>query len=306
MGSDIHLVVVGGAGGLADWAESRIAELEARWSRFRADSEISRWNAQPGRWVEVSADTAALVERATEAWRLTGGGFDATVLPDVVAAGYDRSFDGLPADAPRPPAGPVHVRLISGADVEVDGHAVRLPEGAGFDPGGIGKGLAADLLVTGLIERGAAGACANMGGDLRLAGSAPDGGTWTVAVDHPHCRQPIALVGLGAGAVATSTVLRRTWRVGGELRHHLIDPATGRPSESDVELASVVAGEAWLAEVLAKAILLRGTDRAFDIVEPGQASALIVDRNGRMQSTPTFSAFTGGVALSGTIVRDLI
>ncbi len=103
MGSDAHLIVVGGADHVLDEAERRIEQLEQRWSRFIETSEICELNRRAGDAVTVSAETALLVERAIEAWRLTGGGFDPTVLGAVMRAGYDVSFDDMPADK-APPA----------------------------------------------------------------------------------------------------------------------------------------------------------------------------------------------------------
>jgi FAD:protein FMN transferase len=91
MGSDAHLIVVGGAEQLLDDACRRIDDLEQRWSRFIETSEICELNRRAGADVEVSAETALLVARAVEAWRLTGGGFDPTVLGAVLRAGYDVS-----------------------------------------------------------------------------------------------------------------------------------------------------------------------------------------------------------------------
>ena len=99
----------------------------------------------------------------------------------------------------------------------------------------------------------------NLGGDLRVRGIGPGRGPWTISIDHPRHDGPLALVGLYDGAVASSTVLRRQWRVDGERRHHLIDPHTGQPSRSDVAFASALAAEGWQAEAMAKAFLLRGT-----------------------------------------------
>jgi thiamine biosynthesis lipoprotein len=159
------------------------------------------------------------------------------------------------------------VRACSDIAVDHGDSIVRLPPGTGFDPGGIGKGLAADLVVAAAMDEGAAGVCVNVGGDLRVAGQAPAGGSWTVAVEHPARATPIALLDLAAGAVATSTTLLRRWTVDGRRRHHLIDPRTGGPSDSDVDVMTVVAGEAWRAEVLATACLLRGSRRAFDLLD---------------------------------------
>ena len=151
MGSDAHVVVVGGP-----------ADLEGRWSRFLPDSEISELTRRTGEWVRLSPDTVLLVERALEAWRLTVGRFDPTVLGAVIRAGYDRSFEAL--DPSRAGGSPL---TVGAAGIEVDGDRVRLPSGVGFDPGGIGKGLAADLVVAETRAAGAAGACVNLGGDLR-------------------------------------------------------------------------------------------------------------------------------------------
>ena len=293
MGSDAHLVIVGGADHLLDDAEHRVEQLEHLWSRFIETSEVCELNRRAGDEVTVSVETALLVERAIEAWRLTGGGFDPTVLGAVLRAGYDVSFEAMPDDKP-----PTASNLLTGCtDIEVDGCSIRLPAGTGFDPGGIGKGLAADIVIAEIMQSGASGACVNLGGDLRVSGESPDGGAWTIAIEHPSTPEPIALVGLGAGAIATTTTLRRQWNVDGQQRHHLIDPATGEPSESDLELTTVIAGEAWIAEVLAKAVLLRGSQRAFDIIDGSGVQALTIDSSGVIRITPGFQQFTGAVPL---------
>jgi thiamine biosynthesis lipoprotein len=308
MGSEAHVFVLGGPPGLAEKARARVDELERRWSRFLPDSEITRLNACAGKGLSVSADTALLVARAVEAWRFSGGAFDPTLLGPLVRAGYDRSFEqvagGSRASVPTAPAGsrafvptaPAGGPLgVGAADVVVDGTWEQLPAGVGFDPGGIGKGLAADLVVAELLAAGAEGACVNLGGDVRVAGTGPSSsdGSWTVSVDHPHRDEPLARLGLRDGAVATSTTLRRRWTVGAVERHHLIDPRSGRPAETDVELATVVAAEAWVAEALTKSVLLRRAEVAFDVVDGTAAEALAVDVTGQVRTTDGWSAFLG-------------
>lgn len=297
MGSDAHFIVVGPDAGLLDRARARIDELEQRWSRFIDTSEICEINRRSGAAVAVSADTVLLVERAIEAWRLTGGGFDPTVLGDVIRAGYDRSFDELD-----PVVRPVSSELGRGcADIVVRGSEVRLPAGVGFDPGGIGKGLAADLVVAEVMAAGAEGVCVNLGGDLRVSGRSPVGGSWTIAIEHDLAIEPVVFVALTEGAVATSTTLRRRWSVDGRPRHHLIDPWTGEPSVSDLTLVAVVAGEAWIAEVLAKAELLRGSARAFDLVGGTGAEALAVTVAGKLLATDGFRKFVGEAGVADRI-----
>jgi FAD:protein FMN transferase len=287
MGSDAHLIVVGGRGGLIDAAKGRIDELEQRWSRFIDTSEVNELNRRAGSPVTVSSDTVELVQRAIDAWRLSGGSVDPTVLGAVIRAGYDRSFDQL-GPTPRPG----HSLLGPGAEgIVVAGQSVTLPAGTGFDPGGIGKGLAADLVAAEVMAEGAEGACVNLGGDVRVVGTGPSGGAWTVAVEHAHFDEPIATLGVEDGAVATSTTLRRQWVTDGQPRHHLIDVVTGLPSDSDLELVTVVAARAWAAEVLAKAVLFRGSEHPFDVLGGTGAEALVVDNTGRIQTSPGFEAF---------------
>lgn len=300
MGSDAHLIVVGGPSGLIDDAVARVQELERRWSRFLPDSEISQLNRWAGLPVAVSPDTIGLIEHAVVAWRLSGGAFDPTVLGAVIRAGYDRSFELLDVVDPTTPD--QRCPLGRGPDAIVIGReTVTLPPGAGFDPGGIGKGLAADFIGAEVLAAGADGVCINLGGDVRVAGRGPDAGAWTVAIEHPWSAQPLALVGLAGGAVATSTTLHRRWQRGGQIRHHLIDPQTGRPSDTDLTLAAVVARQSWIAEVLAKAVLLAGSAHPFDIVAGTGAEALAVDNHGRVQATSGLADYLGAATVPETL-----
>ena len=156
------------------------------------------------------------------------------------------------------------------------------------------------------MAAGAEGVCVNLGGDVRVTGTGPEGAGWTIAVEHPWATGPIALLGLADGAVATSTPLLRRWGSGDEVRHHLIDPQTGEPSDTDVGLATVVAGEAWMAEVLAKAVVLAGSAHPFDIVGGTGAHALIVDETGRLASTDGLAAFLDGAALPDRVATTRV
>ncbi len=266
MGSTAHVIVVGGHPALAARARHRLDALERVWSRFIPDSEVSRLNIAAGRAVTVSPDTRLLVRRALEGHRFTAGRFDPTVLPAVIAAGYDRTFDSVAGDSVAGNSitgGPATTAaLVLGPEgIEVDDAAgtVRLPFGVAFDPGGIGKGLAADLVASELIELGADGACVNVGGDLRVIGEAPDGDVWRVEVDDPRGGPPVGIVALANGAVATSSRARRHWTsADGTEHHHLIEPVTGTSASTSVLAATVIASEGWRAEVLAKVAFLDG------------------------------------------------
>jgi thiamine biosynthesis lipoprotein len=282
MGTEAHLVVVGAGPALVGHLLDVLGRLERRWSGSLPDSEISRLNANAGQAMRVHSSTLLLLEQAIEAWRLTGGAFDP--LDDVEPAGHDVSLDDW-LGGPRDP-------FRACCDIEVD-HAdsiVRLPPGTAFDPGGIGRGLAADLLVGEALRAGAAGVCADIGGDLRVEGRAPNGGSWTIGVEHPRRAAPVAVLDVAGGAVATSTTLRRRWTIDGRARHDLIDPRTRRRSDTDVDVMTVVAGEAWRAEVLAMAGLLRGSAGAFDLLDH-LAHGLVVSGLGDVACSPGLGPF---------------
>jgi len=293
MGTACHLIVTGGPDGLLDTLRQRVDELDARWSRFRPDSEVSRLNTSPEIFVPVSNDTLTLVRRGIQGWMQTAGVFDPTLLGPLIRAGYDRDFDEVTA---RPALG--RSDLGSGcAGIVIRDGAVRLPAGIGFDSGGLGKGLAADLIALQAVRAGAGGACINLGGDIRVTGTGPEEAGWTASVDHPGLESPLALVGLADGGMATSTTLLRRWSVDGAHMHHLIDPATGLPSTGAVEFATVIAAEAWLAEVLTKAVVLSQSPEPLSALRGTGAEGLVVTSDGRVSASAGFGAFLGDARL---------
>ena len=289
MGAESHLRVLGpGAAGHLEAAEVRLDELESRWSRFRPDSDLCRVNEACGEPVPVSDETAELVELAVDAWRVTEGRFDPTVLPALVAAGYDRTFTRLETEGPGPTGPPEPAAGGDGVVVDRDHGTVSMPRGVRLDLGGIGKGRAADLVATELAEAGAEGVCVNLGGDLRVLGEGPNGTGWLVGVEHPLEAELMVTLALREGAVATSTTTRRRW---GDSAHHLIDPTTGRPAETDLVAVTVVAAEAAWAEVVAKAALLAGLQAAPALVESLGLTGLMVDSYGTAWSLPGLEAY---------------
>jgi thiamine biosynthesis lipoprotein len=141
----------------------------------------------------------------------------------------------------------------------------------------------------------------NLGGDVRVAGTGPQGGDWTIALDHPGARAPLGRVGIRDGGLATSTTLRRRWHVEGQVRHHIIDPTTGRPGTSDITFATVIAGSAWAAEALATAIVLRGKPSHFDVLAATGAEAVAVDEHGCIDASFGFAHYLGHVDLAATV-----
>jgi FAD:protein FMN transferase len=241
---------------------------ERRFSRFRADSELSHVNAASGRSLSVSASFASVMARALDGARATEGAFDPTVLGAMEATGYDREFDEVLAGA----RGMLHPPRPCGRwrDVTLRGDVLRIPAGVGIDLGGIAKGWTADLAATRALEAGLPWVVVNAGGDLRIAGDAP---VIEIAVEDPDDRATeIGRLSIREGALATSSTRARSWGPG---LHHVIDPRTGAPAETDLLQVTVTAPTCAEAEVVATAVLLSGSTAA-------ARAAVAVTDDGRM------------------------
>ena len=229
MASRTQVVLVDPAQGAGAYARRRLEDLEARWSRFRATSDVSRLNETAGGLMLVSSESHTLLFTMKEAWRVTGGRYDPTMLDAIVAAGYTASTDGS-CRRSRGTTRPASGLTIDDVTVESSTGVVTVPPGIGLDPGGIGKGLAADIVVTELLGGGTAGALIAVGGDLAAAGTPPTADGWPVVVEDPRDPDtPLLTFGLEAGGVATSSTLSRRW-----LRHG--DPPSPRHRPGDPQL----------------------------------------------------------------------
>jgi thiamine biosynthesis lipoprotein len=294
MGTTAHVIVEARGSDAAragvEYARARLQELESRWSRFVPASDVSVLNGAGGSPVIVSADTRLLVERAVEGWQRTGGWFDPTVLDAMVRLGYDRDFDSINRDSPLPVT-TIPAPGCAGIVVDHVVGAVRLPRGVHFDPGGIGKGLAADLVVEELLRAGAHGALVNVGGDLRAEGTAPGGGGWVVDVEHPITGASAVHVRIGSGAVASTWRTKRAWGPVGAERHHLVDPATGTSARSGLAGTAVIARRAWWAEVVAKAAFVAGPEAGCDCIERHSASGYLFADDGTVHEAGSAAAF---------------
>ncbi len=257
-------------------ARGEVAACERALSRFLPHSDLTRLNEAAGAWTPVGARLLAALAAAVEARAETGGRYDPTVLPAVLAAGYDRSFEQL---RPRPPAALRGWRAGAAIDLDLEAGAARVEEHAAVDLGGIGKGFAAARALAAMRAawRGMPGAIVDLGGDLAVRGRAPDGGPWRIAVADP--RTPggqVAILEVTSGGVATSG--RDGRRFGPEGRmHHLIDPATGRPAQLGPLAATVVAADAAAAEAHATALAVTpaGEAREYLARRPWLAAVIV-------------------------------
>jgi len=261
-------------------AQAEVAACERALSRFDAASDLSRLNAAGGAWTAVDGRLVEALRLALRAREDTGGRFDPTVLPALVAAGYDRSFEQL-AERPARRAAGWH----AGAAVELDESSggARLEPGAAVDLGGIGKGYAASRALAAMREAWPMlpGGLVDLGGDLALWGETPEQGPWRIAVADPrHPGTNAGVLLLRSGGVATSGRDVRRFGPGRSL-HHLIDPATGEPARPGPLAVTVVAPDAAEAEAHATALAISppAAALAHAAAQPG-ISALYIPHDG--------------------------
>lgn len=264
-----------------DAARAEVDACERALSRFDPVSDLSRLNAAGGTWTPVDVRLVEALGRAVKAREDTAGLFDPTILPALVAAGYDRSFEQLVER----PAAPTPDGWRAGAEIELDeasGRA-RLARGAAVDLGGIGKGYAADRALRAMRHAwpDLPGGLVDLGGDLALCGEPEEGGAWRIAV--ADARDGGATLGtllLAGGGVATSGRDIRRFGPGRSL-HHLIEPTTGKPAVDGPLTVTVVAPDAVEAEAHATALaLLSRTAAAAHIAAHPRLSALYVANDG--------------------------
>jgi thiamine biosynthesis lipoprotein len=233
-----EIVVAGATPAELEAVKNLFAERERTFSRFRADSELTRVNGSRARFHLLSESFAGMVRIALDAAVATDGLVDPTVGAAIVALGYDRDFDLLERDArpvlPVPAGGHRELRLR--------GRLLDRPPGLTLDLNGVVKSRTVDDALALMAGHGFVSA----GGDLAARGpldvALPDG----------------AAIRLERGALATSGTLTRSWARGGERLHHLVDPATGQSADSPWTCVTVAGATCLTADVTAKAAFLLG------------------------------------------------
>jgi FAD:protein FMN transferase len=221
----------------------------------------------------------------------THGLFDPSILPDLQRIGYDRTMDLIRAEgaiASREiPIMSIRQRVpLNGLTVNSEENLIYLPAGTMLDLGGIAKGWIAEQAAGVLAEYSPA--CAvNAGGDIFLVGLPEAETGWQIALEDPRTPDvALAMLHIPPGAIATSSITRRTWMQNEKQRHHLIDPRTGEPAITDWLSVTVVSPHADLSEVFAKALLIAGPQNA-EIISQAETEIayLAVNRDGQIVGT---------------------
>ena len=239
-------------------AEEEIRRLDHLLSVTDPGSEIAMLNQ--AKTATVSKETASLLESALEVSRTTEGAYDMTLGRITEAWGF-RSGELHVPDASE------ISRLLSGCGyehVQVKGTQVELGANMAVDLGGIAKGYTAERVMAVLQESGIKNAVVSLGGNVGTMGQKPEGGPWRVAVENPdHSGEYSAVLLLSGGLYAvTSGAYERYFEEDGVVYHHILDPKTGYPAESDLKSVTVVSPDGTMADGLSTALFVMGFDRA--------------------------------------------
>ncbi len=273
--------------------QSTFDSMERRLSRFLPHSELSLLNCTTAHEFRASPTLFSVMEAAKWAASATGGIFDPTILGALETAGYNRSFETIAAEQPAVPAPTPNYQPggFAGVTLNPATRHIGKPPGLKIDLGGIGKGWTVDRTADRLA--GNAPFLVNAGGDLYAYGTPPEHSAWRVDIPHPtHSKQIIARLNIADRAVATSSITRRRWLRGNVPMHHLIDPRTGRPANTDLQSVTVVARRTVVAEVFAKTALILGARDGFSFLESLlDVAGLLVTADNRILATPQMAAY---------------
>lgn len=276
--------------------EALFAKNEQALSRFRADSELTLLNANSGAWTPVSDLLWDVLTLALGMAAVTDGRFDPTLLTALEQAGYTESFERITSGGDNGRWQAHALAVGRWADVQLDEarQAVYLPEGVRIDFGGIAKGYTAQQAVNVLSTWGPC--LVDAGGDL-AAGAAPTGYPgWPVAVGAPWTKaaptpEDLVTLWLAQGALATSGIDYRSWERDGQVKHHLIDPQTAVPADTDALTVTVLHQDAAQAEAWATATLVAGSRAGLDALVNLELAGLMVTGNGRVLVTPAMHRY---------------
>ena len=266
-------------------ASREINRLERLLSRTIDTSEISQINA--GGAVTVSEETASLLAQARTYTAATDGAFDITIAPLVSLWGITTDSPYVPTqqeiDALLPRVGPEHLHL--------SGDTATLDDGCAIDLGGIAKGYASDRVAAIFARHGITSGTISLGGNVYVCGSKPNGQPWVVAIQDPRSDGYAVTVALTDSFAVTSGGYQRYFEENGQVYHHIIDPATGRPAESGLTSVTVVAdgaaGNGTMCDALSTALFVMGEDRALELWRSGvyDFDLILVTEDGRLLAT---------------------
>lgn len=280
-----------------------LAQVDYACSRFRDDAEVMALDHSPGRETPISDVLAGAIAAALRGAELTDGDVDPTVGSALAGLGYDRDFtlvkhDGSPVK--------LVVRPVPGwrrITFDAEQQTLAVPSGIRLDLGATAKAWAADRAAADLAAEFGCGALVGLGGDIAVAGPAPEDG-WSVRIqdrtDDPDPDAPHTSVLIRDGGLATSGTAARRWSRSGGTLHHIVNPHTGLSARTPWRTVSVTAASCLDANIASTAAVIRGTRAPAWLAECGLDARLLAE-DGTVCTVGRWPAAPGSTGLSYTV-----
>ena len=240
--------------------EDKINELDDMLSTGKETSEVSRLN-RSGEAV-LSPTVANLVKRSLDIYKKTDGLFDITIYPLMELWGFPTKNYKVPLEKEIEEK----LKLVGSDKIDFNEETRKISfknKGMEIDFGGIGKGYITDELVKILTDEKVESAIINLGGNVFGFRKKPDGSLWNIAIRDPN--EPdkyMAAIRLEDSAVITSGGYERYFEENGIIYHHILDPRTGKPSESGLKSVSIISKDGTLADALSTSLFIMGEEKA--------------------------------------------
>ena len=283
----VNLSLWGAPADLMDEVWAACARYEQMLSKTIAGSDVSRINNASGQTVTVDPETWEILRRAKEISALTGGAFSITIAP--VSALW--TFTGMetnviPTDEMRMKMLP----LVDDQKIQLgENNTVTLPAGMQIDLGGIAKGYIADKVAE-LIAKKAYAGIISLGGNVYTVGQKPDGSKFSVGITNPEATfTSKAIIYTQSCTVVTSGTYERGFNFGGVRYHHILDPKTGWPAQSDLVSATFVMDSSMTADALATACIVIGSEKALELAHSQGLDAMLIKKDGTVLLTEGFA-----------------
>jgi len=272
---------------------AEIEKLDKFLNNFEPESEISTISKFAGiKPVHVSLETLDLMQKTIGISKMTDGAFDPTVEPVYKLW----KFSGRPANPSMPSKDTIGnaLKLVDYRKIKIVSAASEIyleEKGMEIDLGGIAKGYAADKAIEAIKAKGIKAALVAIAGDIRGYGLNASGNAWKVGIQNPRTDNPdsekpwediFATLNLRDSAVSTAGDYQRFFIRDGKRYHHIIDPATGYPSESGLISVSVIAPEGYISDGIDTAILILGVKKGMKILESKNLDGILVDSQKRV------------------------
>lgn len=262
-------------------AKAEIERLDQLWSAVDKNSEIYKLNKK--KQMKVSDETLELIEFAKKKSAQSGDAFDISVYPIVELWGFPTQKYRVPSDSEIQ-------KLLKGVDsqkiqINKKTNVVTLEKNMKIDLGGIAKGYTSQRIAKIYKKDGVKSGVISLGGNVQAIGKKTDGSRWKVGIQSPDDTETM-IGGYEASdeAVITSGAYERYFEKNGKRYHHIIDPATGKPSEKDLKSVTIISKNGTLSDTLSTTLFVMGKDKAIAYWKKhsSEFNMILVDENNKI------------------------